>query len=47
MRLKSQAEEQERLKAEEEAHIAEELRLGAEAKEQVSLKSEEEARFSD
>ena len=35
------------MKAEEEARIAEELRLKAEAKEQASLKAEEEARFSD
>ena len=35
------------MKAEEEAHIAEELRLKAEAKYQASLKAEEEARFSE
>ena len=43
MRLKSEAEEQAHLKAEEEARIAEELRPKAKAKEQ----SEEEAHFSD
>ena len=47
MRLKAEAEEKARLKAEEEAHIAEELRLKAEAKYQASLKAEEEARFSE
>ena len=40
MRLKAEAEEQARLKAEEEACIAEELRLKAEVKEQASLKAE-------
>ena len=47
MRLKAEADEQACLKAEEEAHIAEELRLKDEAKEQESLKSEEEAHFSE
>ena len=41
--MKAEAEEQASLKAEEEAHIAEELRLKAKAKEQA----EEEARFSE
>ena len=45
--LKAEAEEQARLKAVEEARIAEELRLKAEAKEQASLKAEEEAPFSE
>ena len=35
------------MKAEEEACIAEELRLKAEAKEQVGLKAEEESHFSE
>ena len=43
MRLKAEAEEQARLKAEEEACIAEELRLKDKAKDQT----EEEARFSE
>ena len=47
MSLKSEAEEQVCLKAEEEAYIAEELRLKDEAKEQASLKAGEEARFSE
>ena len=47
MRLKAESEEKERLKAEEEARIAEESRLEAESKEQASLKAEDEARFSD
>ena len=41
MRLKAEAEEHARLKAEEEACITEELRLKAEAKEQASMKAEE------
>ena len=41
MRLKDEAEEQARLRAEEEARIAEELRLKDKAKEQA----EEEVRF--
>ena len=43
--MKVEAEEQASLKAEEEARIAEELRLKAKAKEQASLKAEKEARF--
>ena len=42
-RLKSEAEDQARLTAEEEASIAEELRLRSEAKDRASLKAEEEA----
>ena len=40
MRLKYEKYEQARLKADEEAQIAEELSLGDEAKEQASLKTE-------
>ena len=40
IRLKAEAEEQARLKADEEACISEELRMKAEAKEQASLKAE-------
>ena len=40
MNLKAGVEEQARLKTEEDACIAEELRLKAEAKEQASLKAE-------
>ena len=47
MRLKAEAEEQARLKSEEEALIAEEFRLKAESKEQACLEAEEEVRFSE
>ena len=47
MGLKDEALDQSRLKAEEEACIAEELRRKAEAKEQASLKVEKEAQFSE
>ena len=41
--MKAEEEERSRLMAEEEAHIAEEIRLKAEAEEQARLKAEEES----